>query len=1671
MSEETPQTTDAAHGGESSSSNLDAGTYEVLHNRLTEQATQLTKRAEALNAERIATFGGTEMSLLGTTRIRTTHNCVPRDIVHVGDRMLFGYNVHMGLKTSTSVSDVFTLHTFNRDGENFEFTHVEDEGHLLDDRRFINDFEEMYRYYRQTELLQVRRIDNRLLAVFQTGDTIDDQRVLRWNIDADGTAEYLDNYGERDQTWPDTYDFEWVQTGREDHVTGRHPHVSIDDELFVECVGGDLTIKVEDNTDSGEGIYSEQVEEKLQSLADADIAWARVGALLLLKILPYNEKTTRYFVYNTITGDIRRADNIGAACRTLPEDHGIIFPGGYYLAEGELKTFDTPTDGLRFKRLIRSPNGEDFLYVFYSRHEGRTLLLPYNVIRKEVSAPLSCHGFALFDDGSMAAFRSDAGEATRVHPMQVWQTPFVSDTFAASQEVGDGPLERVGNSDLVRAISDALSVARMIRADEGANAGGSKHAQAVFETMISAATRALDDFPWLADEGLGQLDQSLKAVRATAEQVLDEYATVAELSANARTALAQTEKDTVTLLRRARGEAPKSATAWVEQLTELRRAQGHLVTLRDTRYIDVERVEQLQTDVTEGLESAARRAIAFLRRDDAFTPYFTEVEALSSRADQIDSVAESKPITEELAEHQHGLETLTEVVSDLDIGDATVRTGILSQIGEVLASVNRTRAGLQARRRELASAEGRAEFAAEYGLLGQAITAALAAADTPATCDEQLGRLMLTVENLETRFADFDDFLTQLDEKRSDIYEAFSSRKQNLLDEAARRAENLAGSADRILEAVSRRVSNLSSLDEVNTYFATDPMVDRLRRVAGELRDLDDVVRAEEIEGRIAAARQEAGRALQDQLDLYDGDSIRFGEYALPVNSQPLDLTLVPQGEALAFSLTGTDFRQRVDDEEFNATAEFWAQTLPSENATVYRAEHLAASLLTERGARSLLAEENLNHIVSEAASQRYDEGYERGVHDTDAALILEQLIHLYAAAGMLRYRAGERAAVRLWWAFDLPAEEAAAFATQAKSLGRVRELFGRTDALAQLQATLGRRFATWADQVRLPIDVDADLAGEYLAEELAADDEGFATSARATDLVAAFHRHIGSASRTALADDLQAIQGDLSSQWTLAEVWLQSFLSQHADKEDFDEQDLPEAIALLLTDENGYDIASDLTGEVTGLLGTHPRISDRTVAIRLDEFLARTGHFRRHTVPGFRRYHELRGQLVAKQRRALRVEEYHPRVMSGFVRNQLIDEVYLPLIGSNLTKQIGGAGDSRRTDQSGMLMLISPPGYGKTTLMEYVAARLGMLLVKINGPSLGYDTVSVDPDDAPNATARQEVEKINFALECGNNVLLYLDDIQHTNAELLQKFISLCDGQRRMEGVWQGRTRTYDLRGKRFAVCMAGNPYTEAGQRFRIPDMLANRADTWNLGDVLSGREEVFALSYIENSLTSNPVLAPLAGRDRNDVRLLVRLAQADPTANPEQLSHPYSAGELDQITSVLRKLLHIQKTVLAVNQAYISSAATDDSARVEPPFLLQGSYRNMGRLAERVVPVMNDEELEAVIDDHYVGEAQSLAAGAEANLLKLAQLRGRLTEEQAARWADVKQSYLRNAALGGSDDDPMARAVGALGLLTDRVADIASSLDGRRDSSLGSEATASAAVARALPQVGSGE
>ncbi|MEP4682378.1 MAG: AAA family ATPase, partial [Rhodopirellula bahusiensis] len=320
--------------------------------------------------------------------------------------------------------------------------------------------------------------------------------------------------------------------------------------------------------------------------------------------------------------------------------------------------------------------------------------------------------------------------------------------------------------------------------------------------------------------------------------------------------------------------------------------------------------------------------------------------------------------------------------------------------------------------------------------------------------------------------------------------------------------------------------------------------------------------------------------------------------------------------------------------------------------------------------------------------------------------------------------------------------------------------------------------------------------------------------------------------------------------------------------------------------------------------------------------------------------------------------------------------------------------------------------------------SRLGLVFMKINGPAIGHGVTSLDPAEAPNAAAREEVMRLNLALEMGDNVMLYLDDIQHTHPELLQKFISLCDATRKIEGVRNGKTRTYDLRGRRVAVVMAGNPYTESGDRFQIPDMLSNRADVYNLGEIIGESADAFEMSYLENCLTSNVTLAPLSNASPSDARAIIAAAGRDSVEGIE-LEANFSLDQIRDMFEVTRKLLRVRDVVLRVNRAYIRSAAQADEYRTEPPFKLQGSYRNMNRIAERVAPVMNDAELQSLIISNYEQDAQTLTTDNEANVLKFKELMGILTSEEKQRWDAIKYAFVESVRMAGMDGEDQAAQV----------------------------------------------
>lgn len=1611
--------------------------FETIQRRLRTQGNELDASVGQLNEARADVFGSSNMALLGRARVRTENNAIARDMVRIGDQILFGFNVQLGLRKALDAKDIFALYHLKDDEDGLELTEASLTNSFLTDEQFTRDFRELQQYYSHATLVQLVTLNNKLLIAFQIGEKLSDVRVFRWELTAQGeVSRYIDNRGERDLVFPDRFAFPWKEAGRDLQEQGRAPHLNILDTVFVDNLRGNITFKIENNTSSGEGIFTDPVESDSQSLDDASFEYADLGAVLLVRIQPFNEKQWRYYLFNRAEQHVKRIDAMAGSVIELPENHGLIFPSGCYLNTGELSTYEVPEEDLRFKRMVRSPNGEDVLYLFYAPHTGHVVLYRYNLIQKQVDTPMVGHGAALLENGHLAIFYAE-DEPTLVHPIQVWDTPFMSERFHAQDAVrNDTPLGRIGNPELVRGIAELNSIVQLASEQQATE----RH----FNAIIRRVDRTLNQFYWIGEPDFSTIHAALEQLKHTAELMLDEYEKVQAIRAQTAQALDEVEKQQTELLRELKPSSWKAPDVFVTYLKRLRDHRGRLMALRERRYLDEARLKTLEQALDTAEESLTKQTFSFLAQPEALDGYRETLAELKAQVGEAETRQQLAEYVARYRELTAGLDMIQGLLSSMSGGDAIEQTRITENISSIYASINQQRSEAEIRLREQGSAEAQAQFAAQIRLFEQSLANGVGALREPDDCDQLMTRMLDQLQELESQFGEFDEFLTTILEQRESAHESIEGRRQQLQDERQRRVSTLTDASQRILSNVTRRTERFETLEELHSFFAADAMVAKVRSMVDELRSFGANLEADDISGRLRASQDAAMRSVRDRADIYEsgGNVIRLGpRHRFSVNQQNLDLTLVPRNEHIMLHLTGTQYYEPLDDSRLTELQDYWGMSLPSESRAVYRAEYLAYLFMQEMsssGGATVNVEDitELQRQIANFASPRYREGYEKGIHDHDAALIVRTLWPARQSAGQLGFGPLPRALGMLFWA-DRSSDENATRNLRARCLsaGILCRIMNNEDLIRALMQEVEPQLEAFMKTHQLASSPSQlGSATEFLVRQLAEESDSFPVTQYAANLVESF---ITTMQRQGyyghFQEALAVVMGQPGARWTITSHWLQAHAKQ-AGQEGLLHY-LPEAIAMLNTAERLKTTphSVELAFSVEGLLGQHERLEQQQLTLQLDDFQERLRHHQQVVVRDWSALQERRQRILQEQRERLRLEEYAPKPLNSFVRNKLITQSYLPIIGDNLAKQMGTVGDSRRTDNSGLLMMISPPGYGKTTLMEYVANRLGLIFMKINCPSLGHDVTSLDPESATHSTARAELVKLNLAFEMGNNVMLYLDDIQHTHPEFLQKFISLCDGSRRIDGIWNGRTKTYDMRGKRFCIAMAGNPYTESGDVFKVPDMLSNRADVYNLGDVLSGMEDVFALSYIENSMSANTVLAPLATRGLDDFYRFADVA-AGRNVPSTDFEHDYSGAEREEIVAVLKNMFKVREVVLRVNQQYIASSAQADEYRSEPPFRLQGSYRNMNRLAEKISPILSDEELEDIIDDHYVGEAQLLTQGAEENLLKLKELRNTLSDDERKRWEDIKREFKRRQLTGG-DEETGALVVRQLSLIAEGV------------------------------------
>ncbi|MDY6992456.1 MAG: DNA repair ATPase, partial [Pseudomonadota bacterium] len=1196
-------------------------------------------------------------------------------------------------------------------------------------------------------------------------------------------------------------------------------------------------------------------------------------------------------------------------------------------------------------------------------------------------------------------------EPSQVHAIEMWQTPYGHQPESRS----DTLFTTIDPAQWVHVLSEAYQLKRLLDEPQ-ANV-------ATYEHLIHRSQQLIEHYPWLTEPELGDLHTTLQAILTTTDALVDEFNKLQRLRQQANQALSQAQKQQQLLATQLQNHVCWHALPpFIEHLQRLDQQRAQLTTLKTLPYIDWPQLETLEHNYQHHWEQFSQVTLAFIQKPIAFKPYYEALNEVMHTVEQLTQTQEIEGVEQRLQTMHQQLAQLSEWVNRFTINSASISTQILKTIAKVYAQLNRAQAELHNRHQALITQETQAEFAAYLKLLDQRIISAAHWADTPEKVDAQLLHLLSQVDDLANRFNASVDFSTIIAEKRTEVYQHFAAHKQALLTQRQQHTHQLIHTAAQLLTHIQRRAAELTTQEAQDSFFATDVGVVKLHELMNALQQWGEPVRAHDLQAQFKAVQQQARWHLQDHLATETGDSVFYlGQYPFSINTQALELTLVPYDAGMALHLTASDFFEPLPDPELTSYRAYWQRTWISESPQVYRGEYLAASLLFN--AHILTDCKDFATLVDEYAQQQYQEGYDPGVHDHDAALILEQLLPIYKQAGLLRFSAQCRSIAQLFWALTSNRQQCQHWQQAAQSLRQLQMTFGGGDAAFAQRLRTELAQALQAFIIPYAFDFEQTIienAAAYLLEELKQTPLNFTTSAQAMQLARDFWRDLDA---RGLYHQFEAQLRALptTEQWQLSLAWLSGYTGQQP-------HSLLEASVLFLTGEQieRHVHSAATTIEIDGLLGQHPRIQNRSLCLQLDEFLERLHRFITVEVPGFRDYQNIRQQIIAREQQRLRLAELHPRALTTFVRNQLIDEVYLPVIGEQFAKQMSAF-------TSG-LFLLAPPGYGKTTLMEYIAQRLGLIFVPIDCALIGNAITRLQPHLATDMLGRQELEKLNFAFALGHNVLLYLNGIEHSHPEFLHQFVSLAGPQRTIEGVWQTQARHHDMRGKRFILVMSAH-----STDFNIPESLGQYLDSYALAELIQGQEALFALSYLENALPVHPQLTFLMTWTPAERVQLIRYAQGEAISRD---AFKVPEATLEEYCAILAKLIELRTVLLNINRHYLSSANQDEQYRNEPAFKLSGSYRNMNQIAPRLTAIISTEEVHQLIVDHYAHQARTLTPGSEANLLKLKEIMGILTPEQAQRWAEIKSTFRRLQTLG--DGDALTQLIRQISVLGEHLARI---------------------------------
>lgn len=1574
---------------------------DLIKKRMSRNNEELLKSLNHLNAERNNSFKREDLKLLATIPVRSEKLSSPKDIFNYTDGLLVGYSIQKSKETL--LSDVFSLYKIGEE----ESTLLDINQSILNNPKFKDEFSRMYRYYDAVQFNQFISEEDSITAVFKYGTNDNDLKGFKWDKDRNGTFQYagevsLNNLLSIIQKETN----KWSEVKVKGNISKK---IKLNDDVFIRFNNEKSSIEF---ISKDKVLFSEALKEKLQTFEDMEFHLSGFDTLVLVKFKPYNENS-RYYIFDSVNVTINRCDSLKNNIIQLPQNNGIIFGNGYYLSKGEFKLFEEGTE-LNYLKTLKSPNGEDYLIVYYDQNHNSYSLFQFNLVEQSVSAPIKTRGYAITEDGKILLIKSGTYD-TRDHAVQKWDSPYSSEIFyqKLQSQKEKTRLNKVGNNELVKAISAIKQIIDFIETKEVT--------VEIYSNVIKMIDDVIDKYHWLSMFNDLNLLTILKEEKETANLVLEEFKKVEEIKVYSQNKFNKIKAKAEEVFTKTRIKQ-SDIEHMMAVLVEVKALTGEVSALKGERYINQNSLDNLILEAERVYGNVNSIIAELLNKDATYVKFEEKVKELKIKVEENDTYKEISEVIKEIEEISKSIGFLNEEIGNLNFEDNRVLSEVLEKVAMLFSAINQIRSIAKNKESKLALEEAHVEFGSQSKILEQTLENSLMKSTTIEKSDEEYAKVLSLIQNLESRFSHIGDenFSKAIEEQKNDIVSAFAAHKKTLRNKLQEKVGNLRKAVEVSLKTIANKADKAFSLNEISTLFLTDGVIIRANTMIDEIATYGEVTIAEELKGQINQLRKKAIKRVRDDSDLFEdqGNILKLGNHKFSVNKKPFDIVLIKNNGKIYSHVETTKYYKEIPLLESQKNIyDVWDYDVISENKDLYRSEFLAYSILQDaRNGVNGLSNNMINEIlrkgvwnnkqvklinvINNYSSKLFREGYIKGVHDLDAEKIVVALNDVYEKSTDVRFSSDEKIAAILLYSHIKKMKKESIF-NEVKNGISLIEKINSSVILDKARTKIRNEFDS------IDLDLSLDVL-EYMVK--------YVESAKyCSKEVSSSYEEMKKILGSFLGDFKEEINSETCS-LEHKMVYISELRNMLNDYCKFSEKTtsiVEELIIYFMRKEilsqsiEVKDFNYSIT--ISGLMGSHNSINEKgELTITVEDFNRRNKIHREKTIPLYDLVDKIRADILKKEKESINLNSMIAKPLVSFVKNKLISQSYLPKFGSNFAKQIGETGKNKRADTMGMLLLTSPPGYGKTTLVEYIVDKLGMLFVKINCPSIGHEITSLDPSQATNLTARNEIEKINFAFEMGDNVCLYLDDIQHTNPEFLQKFISLCDGTRTVDGVWQGESKTYNLRGRRFSVVMAGNPYTESGEMFKIPDMLANRADTYNLGEISSDDKHVFELSYIENALTSNNVTASLMDRSANDIYLFLKQIEGIHVDN-EAFDNEYSDAEAEEIRAVLRIMKRIQKTILKVNQQYIYSASQSDEYRIEPAFKLQGSYRNMSKIMEKVLPLMTENEVDSLIMDHYQSEAQTLTKSNEENLLKFKEIFGNMNEEEKARWEFLKQEFMK--------------------------------------------------------------